>query len=54
MANATRQDADEFLKLAVEIPVQVTIAVYPLEAANQALANLKHSLINGEAVLQIA
>ena len=35
-------------------PVQVTIAVYPLEASNQALAYLKHSLINGEAVLQIA
>ena len=34
--------------------MQVTIAVYPLEAANQALADLKHSLMNGEAVLQIA
>jgi len=54
VANATRQDGVEFLKLASEIPIQATTRVYPFEEANQALSDLKHSRIQGEAVLQIA
>ena len=54
VANATTQDGLEFLKLAAEIPITATVQTYPLEAANQALLDLKHSRINGEAVLQIA
>lgn len=53
VANATRKDGVEFLKLAAEIPIQPTITIYPLEQANQALADLKHSRFNGEAVLEI-
>jgi propanol-preferring alcohol dehydrogenase len=54
VANATYQDGLEFLKLAVEIPVQSTTSLYKLEQANQALQDLKHSRINGEGVLQVA
>ncbi|MEX1248397.1 MAG: zinc-dependent alcohol dehydrogenase family protein [Anaerolineales bacterium] len=53
VANATRQDGMEFLRLAAEIPIQVTTTNYPLEQANEALADMKHSRINGEAVLTI-
>ncbi len=54
VANATYQDGVEFLKLAVEIPVRSTVNIYSLEDANQALVDLKHSRINGEAVLKVA
>jgi alcohol dehydrogenase, propanol-preferring len=53
VANATFQDGVEFLKLASEIPVRATIKIYPLEDANRALDDLKHSRINGEAVLYV-
>lgn len=53
VANATRQDGVEFLKIAAEIPVKTEIKVFPLEEANEALAEVKHSRINGAAVLKI-
>jgi len=53
VANATYQDGVEFLQLAAEIPVQSTTSIYDLEQANQALQDLKHSRLNGEAVLQV-
>lgn len=53
VANSTRQDGYEFLKLAAEIPIRADVVAYPLEAANQALQDLKHSRFNGEAVLEI-
>jgi alcohol dehydrogenase, propanol-preferring len=51
VANATYRDGLEFLQLAAEIPVCSTIQRYPLQQANQALLDLKHSRINGEAIL---
>lgn len=54
VANATRQDGVEFLQLAAEIPVRATTSVYPLEQVNEALLDMKHSRINGEAVLKIS
>lgn len=51
VSNATRQDGVEFLKLAAEIPIRATTTVYPLAQANEALLDMKHSRINGEAVL---
>jgi alcohol dehydrogenase, propanol-preferring len=53
VANATYQDGLEFLELAAQIPIRATVSLYPLEMANQALLDLKHSRINGEAVLAI-
>jgi len=53
VANATRRDGEEFLKLAAEIPVRTEIHTYPLSAANEALRALKESEITGAAVLEI-
>lgn len=53
VANATRQDGNELLKIAAEIPIKTTTQIYPLEEANQALQLLKDSKIDGAAVLQI-
>jgi propanol-preferring alcohol dehydrogenase len=53
VANATYRDGIEFLNLAIEIPILATVQVYPLEQANQALSDIKHSRLNGEAVLRI-
>lgn len=53
VANATRQDGLEFLHLATQIPIHPTVTVYPFEALNQALDDLKHSRLNGQAVLQV-
>jgi propanol-preferring alcohol dehydrogenase len=53
VANATYQDGVEFLSLAQTIPVQPTFEIYDLMDANKALNDIKHSRINGEAVLKI-
>src|SRR5512138_716020 len=53
VANATRQDGEELLEAAAEIPVKTTVRTYPLEAANQALADLKAGRIDGAAVLKV-
>ncbi len=54
VANNTRADGADLLRLAAEIPIRTRTTVYPLEAANEALAALKHSRIDGAGVLQIA
>ncbi len=51
VANFTRQDAAEFLRLAAEVPVQTKVQTFPLEAANEALLALKEGRINGAGVL---
>jgi propanol-preferring alcohol dehydrogenase len=51
VTNATYQDGSAFLKLAAEIPIQVTTQTYPLAAANRALFDLKTSKIDGAGVL---
>ncbi len=53
VANATYRDGVEFLQLAAEIPIRATVQSYKLEDANQALEDIKHSRINGEAILRI-
>lgn len=53
VANATRQDAREFLRIAAEIPVRTEIETFRLEDANQALQAVKRSAIRGAAVLQL-
>jgi propanol-preferring alcohol dehydrogenase len=52
-ANSTRQDVEELLRLGAEIPIRTEVEVFPLEEANRALQLLKHSRINGAAVLEI-
>jgi alcohol dehydrogenase, propanol-preferring len=53
VANNTREDGREFLKLAAEIPVGTHIQLYPLRDANLALNALKTDAISGAAVLQV-
>lgn len=53
VANCTRQNAIDFLKVAAEIPVKTEVEVFPLEEANRALQLLKSSKINGAGVLVI-
>ncbi len=53
VANATRRDAEEFLPLAAKIPIRTATEQFDLSEANFALQKLKHSQINGTAVLRI-
>ena len=53
VANLTRQDGEEFIRLAPEVPVQTEIQVYPLAEANSALDDMRHGRVRGTAVLQI-
>jgi propanol-preferring alcohol dehydrogenase len=50
----TRQDGRELLELADEIPIRTHTIPYPLEAAGEALVDLKQDRIRGAAVLEIA
>ncbi len=51
VANLTRADGVEFLKLAAEVPVKVRTKTYPLREANQALDDLRSGRVTGAAVL---
>jgi propanol-preferring alcohol dehydrogenase len=51
VANLTRQDALEFLAVAPKAGVRTTTTVYPLERANEALADLRAGRFQGAAVL---
>jgi propanol-preferring alcohol dehydrogenase len=50
----TRVDGQEFLAIAARIGIQVTTTPYPLEAAQQALADLAQDRFAGAAVLRVA
>jgi propanol-preferring alcohol dehydrogenase len=54
VANLTRKDGEAFLALAPQIPVRTEVTVYPLEQANEALAQLRAGQINGAAVLSLS
>jgi propanol-preferring alcohol dehydrogenase len=51
VANLTRRDAEEFLSLAGDIPLRTHIQMYPLDAANRALDDLRAGRVSGAAVL---
>lgn len=53
VANLTRQDGEEFLALAPQVPVHTSVIPYPLEGANEALQALRQGALQGAAVLQI-
>ncbi len=53
VANITRRDISEFLPIAAEIPLLATVTSYPLEDANQALADLKRGGGRGAKVLRV-
>jgi propanol-preferring alcohol dehydrogenase len=49
----TRADGRALLALAAGIPIRSRVRCYPLEAANEALADLKHDRIRGAAALDL-
>jgi propanol-preferring alcohol dehydrogenase len=51
VANNTREDGEDFLRIAAEIPIRTQVTVFPLRDANRALNDLKSDRINGAAVL---
>jgi propanol-preferring alcohol dehydrogenase len=53
VANLTRQDGHEFLKIAPKVPVKTDVRTYCLEDANRALDDLRHGRITGAAVLEM-
>jgi alcohol dehydrogenase, propanol-preferring len=54
VANVTRFDVREFLRLAAEIPLRPEVQEYALEEANGALLDLKSKKIRGAKVLRVA
>ena len=53
VANSTRQDVQDLLRVAAEIPVRTEVETFPLRDANRVLQMLKQSQIRGSAVLEI-
>jgi propanol-preferring alcohol dehydrogenase len=53
VANATRKDAVDLLRLAAEIPIHTDVELYPLAEANAVLQRLKRGKVRGAAVLRI-
>jgi len=51
VANLTRKDGEEFLALAPKVPVRTTVSTYPLDQAEQALADLRAGRFEGSAVI---
>jgi len=51
VANLTRRDGEEFLRLAPEVPVHTRVRTYPLERANEALDDLRAGRFSGAAVV---
>ena len=51
VANLTRRDAEEFLALAPEAGIRTQTVTYPLDRANEALADLRSGALQGAAVL---
>ncbi len=53
VANNTRQDGEDFLRVAAEIPIRTRTQLFPLSEANRALNALKNDAIEGAAVLKV-
>src|SRR5437868_4718835 len=53
VANLTRRDGEEFLKLAPRVPVKTNVETFPLEDANTALEKFRDGQLDGTAVLVI-
>jgi propanol-preferring alcohol dehydrogenase len=54
VANVTRRDVEEFLRLAAEIPIKPEVQEYGLEDANRAIADLKLGNTRGAKVLKVS
>jgi alcohol dehydrogenase, propanol-preferring len=54
VANLTRADGEEFLRLAPTIPIHSQVRVYPLDQTNQALDDLREGRLRGSGVVSLA
>jgi alcohol dehydrogenase, propanol-preferring len=54
VANNTRRDGEDFLRVAAEIPIRTHVQTFPLQEANRALNALKNDAIPGAAVLHVS
>jgi alcohol dehydrogenase, propanol-preferring len=53
VANLTRDDAEEFMAVAQAVPLRTEVEVFPLAAANEALARLRSGAVNGAVALAV-
>jgi len=53
VANLTRRDGEELMALAPRVPIRTEVSPYPLERANEALAELRAGNVRGSAVLVV-
>lgn len=53
VANLTKHDGIDFLKLAPKIPIKTEVNIYPLKQVNEALDDLRNGRFTGAAVIQI-
>jgi alcohol dehydrogenase, propanol-preferring len=53
VANLTRRDGEEFLKIAPRVPVKTNVVTFPLEEANIAIEKFRLGELSGTAVLRI-
>jgi len=53
VANNTRRDGEDFMRLAAQIPIHTEVEVFPLHEGNRALNALKNDAIRGAAVLRM-
>jgi propanol-preferring alcohol dehydrogenase len=51
IANLTRKDGEEFLKIAVDVNIKTEISLFQLQEANEALQQLREGKFTGAAVL---
>lgn len=51
VANLTRADGEDFMRLAAEVPIAISATTYPLAEANAALDDLRQGRLTGAAVL---
>jgi propanol-preferring alcohol dehydrogenase len=52
VANLTRGDGDECLKLAAKIPLKTVVSPFPLSNADEALELVRSGKVEGAAVLR--
>lgn len=53
VSNLTRQDGEEFLAVAPQVPIHTEINPFPLSEANEALERLRNGQLQGAAVLLV-
>jgi propanol-preferring alcohol dehydrogenase len=53
VANLSREDGEQFLRVAPQVPVRTEVELFPLESANEALDHARSGDIRGAAVLQL-